>query len=436
MILEQCTYNNGQCVCEHPQIIVNPLLPELISRYGCYQLQGRVFHPLTRHYSFFGKDLRKFSIKKHGINEHNYKEHFVIDEVTGETFPIYIQVPCGKCLICSERKVNAFVQRCEFESQCYDNLPWFITLTYDNAHLPKTGVCKRDIQLFLKRFRINLNRHGYPTNLRYVCASQYGSETFRPHYHLIIWNIPSNTRSQWFEVKDILQRSWANGEVRRPRLIDCSNNKTFYYTCRYMGHDSPQPKGKDPIFTLSSNGHGGIGSKYIDKFAKDIRKTLDINYQFKNKWSQKVKPVVFSQYVLNRVFPAWCRSVPPVLRRALADYSLAYSVLESKNEHMFYQQQFENYEKIFAKDCFFGRLNLAEFSRKDYPLDCGEELREQGKIIEKFRSRVDFSDARRLNYKRNVFVHRLFEFAQPVNISARAYDIRRRLGLAKAREIL
>lgn len=58
----------------------------------------------------------------------------------------------------------------------------FLTLTYDDDHLPAHGsLRKKDVQDFLKRERY----HNGP--LRYYGVGEYGSRTWRPHYHLALF---------------------------------------------------------------------------------------------------------------------------------------------------------------------------------------------------------------------------------------------------------
>lgn len=63
----------------------------------------------------------------------------------------------------------------------------FITLTYDEAHLPEGGsLVPKDAELFLKRLRKRLE----PVRLRYFLSGEYGDQTWRPHYHAILFNVP------------------------------------------------------------------------------------------------------------------------------------------------------------------------------------------------------------------------------------------------------
>lgn len=67
----------------------------------------------------------------------------------------------------------------------------FVTLTYDDEHLPKDGsVSIRDMQLFIKRLR----KQGY--KFRYYLVGEYGDQTYRPHYHLALFGFPQCFRGQ------------------------------------------------------------------------------------------------------------------------------------------------------------------------------------------------------------------------------------------------
>ena len=59
----------------------------------------------------------------------------------------------------------------------------FVTLTYDEKHLPKDGsLCLEHVQLFLKRLRF-----GSAFPLRYFLCGEYGEKTSRPHYHICLF---------------------------------------------------------------------------------------------------------------------------------------------------------------------------------------------------------------------------------------------------------
>lgn len=151
------------------------------------------------------------------------------------------QVPCGQCVACRINYAKEWAVRCMLEAR--ENPPaFFITLTYDDEHLPVQEyngdffgkLEKRDFQLFIKRMR---KMYG---SLRYFGCGEYGGETFRPHYHFISFGCD-------FDDLELLkiQRSkkviyayftsaklvalWGKGQI----LICQANEQTCSYTACY-----------------------------------------------------------------------------------------------------------------------------------------------------------------------------------------------------------
>lgn len=92
-----------------------------------------------------------------------------------------VPLPCGQCLQCRLNKAKEWAVRCVLESLAYEN-NYFLTLTYDDEHLPSTGALEReDVQKFLKRFRARFGK------VRYFGCGEYGTKNKRPHYHLILF---------------------------------------------------------------------------------------------------------------------------------------------------------------------------------------------------------------------------------------------------------
>lgn len=83
--------------------------------------------------------------------------------------------------------------RCMHEAACHrENC--FLTLTYDDAHLPSGGVLsKRDVVLFFKRLRKDVA----PQLVRYFVCGEYGSVGFRPHYHVLLFGFSFPDRVRW-----------------------------------------------------------------------------------------------------------------------------------------------------------------------------------------------------------------------------------------------
>ena len=204
--------------CEHSAIILNPHLKDLILRYRNYHCNGVDYslneHVHSRWYLEF--PYGRFGRIKRSITIDDLPLYYVVDG-DGERQPMFMAVPCGKCVICTERKANEWVTRSMCESQTSTSVPIFFTLTYNDFCLPKNGVRKGAMQRFMKRLRINIDRYcGFKVNIRYFICAEYGTKTKRPHYHGILWNLPL------FEPKhldDIIDKSWS-----------FATNKKFYDT--------------------------------------------------------------------------------------------------------------------------------------------------------------------------------------------------------------
>lgn len=120
----------------------------------------------------------------------------------------YIQVPCGKCLECRLQYTRSWADRCVLESKNSKH-NYFITLTYNDESLPENGsLCERDVTLFLKRLRKKLGCHKF----KYFYCGEYGDTTLRPHYHLILFDVPLNDLT--YEFKSIV-----DGQIQKDLLM-------------------------------------------------------------------------------------------------------------------------------------------------------------------------------------------------------------------------
>lgn len=91
-------------------------------------------------------------------------------------------------------------------------LSYFVTLTYAPAFLPANGVCKRDVQLFLKRLRITLERKFNIPPFRYCVFSEYGKDTHRAHYHMILFGVDLGKLTYPFHVlQKYIRKTWKKG---------------------------------------------------------------------------------------------------------------------------------------------------------------------------------------------------------------------------------
>lgn len=93
-----------------------------------------------------------------------------------------IQLACGQCVGCRLERSRQWAVRCVHESKMHDD-NCFITLTYDNDHVPYDGGLRySDFQKFMKRLR---KRFG--PEVRFYMAGEYGENYGRPHFHACLF---------------------------------------------------------------------------------------------------------------------------------------------------------------------------------------------------------------------------------------------------------
>lgn len=98
-----------------------------------------------------------------------------------------------------------------------DNI--FITLTYDNEHLPADqSLHYSDFQLFKKRLLVNAERELSRTGIRFYMCAEYGETFGRPHYHAILFNFDLPDKKLWkmerenpLYTSEFLSRTWGKG---------------------------------------------------------------------------------------------------------------------------------------------------------------------------------------------------------------------------------
>lgn len=121
--------------------------------------------------------------------------------------PHHETVSCGKCLECVQRHSIEWAFRIMDECSCHaDNA--FITLTYNNEHVPHLGVSRREIQLFMKRLRKEL----FPLKIRFFACGEYGKRTQRPHYHAIIFG--------WFPGDVVFLKRDGDNDIYRSKFLE------------------------------------------------------------------------------------------------------------------------------------------------------------------------------------------------------------------------
>lgn len=143
------------------------------------------------------------------------------------------QVPCGRCLECRRSRVNSWYVRLISELDMARSA-YFVTFTYDENSLrySPNGLLSleySDFQLFVRYLR---RRNGIDEKIKYFCVGEYGTNTYRPHYHAIMFNVSD---------PQLIVDTWKHGHVHIGKVQDAS----IFYTLKYALKGSWTPK-KDP----------------------------------------------------------------------------------------------------------------------------------------------------------------------------------------------
>lgn len=158
-------------------------------------------------------------------------------------------VPCGRCNFCLQTKRSDWTFRLLQENK-QARSAYFLTLTYEDSLLPSEGVSKLDVQLFQKRLRKSQAKID-DARLRYYTVGEYGTETQRPHYHSIMFNLAEPV------VRD-LPFIWDKGMVHVGNVDIAS----IHYVTKYCINRVGEWPGRAPPFSLMSR-RPGIGSNYL-----------------------------------------------------------------------------------------------------------------------------------------------------------------------------
>lgn len=201
-----------------------------------------------------------------------------------------LSVPCGKCYNCRAIAASQWGTRCSLEMQDHND-SMFLTLTYAPEHLPADlSVSKREFQLFLKRLRIHLDREVGDIRIRYIGSGEYGGQTGRPHYHILIfgWSFPDGYRSGGTDDKPYynsptLERLWPFGISNYSLGSEGVAHYVAGYTVKKLKGD-PAPvdfidgatgevttSERQPEFLLMSR-NPGLGFPWLERFKSDLDK--------------------------------------------------------------------------------------------------------------------------------------------------------------------
>lgn len=234
--------------------------------------------------------IRPYSVNHIEFMHGEWRDVYIPDRGAYSDRAVYDwdEIPCGKCIGCRLEYSKQWANRCLLELE-YHKSAYFVTLTYDDAHVPVTWYSdpstgeaikgytlrKRDFQLFMKRLRKNTGQE-----LRYFMAGEYGSKTFRPHYHAIIFGlnlddltvVSRSSLGYAYYTSPTVLKAWSVDDSPLGMIVVAPVSwETCAYTARYtakksntLGDDYYATMNLEPPFTLMSR-RPGIGAQwYVD----------------------------------------------------------------------------------------------------------------------------------------------------------------------------
>lgn len=221
-----------------------------------------------------------------------------------------MEVPCGKCAACLQRRANQWSLRLHYQQKVSINAH-FITLTYANPPRTDKGLftaCKTDLQSFFKRLRERERRRKYVFNpaygmlhanymgaiytsslsqgIKYYACSEYGEKYQRPHYHAIVFGVDDERN---------YVRSWDKGQID----IGTVTPESIAYVAGYIGkriipYTDPEEDDRLKEFSLMSK---NMGLTYIDHAATWHEQTMNaytvlngIKYALPRYYKEKIFP--------------------------------------------------------------------------------------------------------------------------------------------------
>lgn len=299
----------------------------------------------AKNYTIEMKEQLKEAVKKHGKK--------------------LLTLPCGKCIDCRLQKTREWATRCMLETKEHEH-NYFITLTYDDEHLPhnrkidiNTGellnewtetLYPKDLQDFWKRLREHYARKYNVKEIRYYECGEYGEKFQRPHYHAIVFGLPifdlkadhKSKRGNMNFTSEEIEKIWGNGLV----AVGNVTWESCAYTARYimkkqtgLGKEIYKIENRYPEFCCMSK-RPAIGKKYFEKNWKQIYENDELYIKTKN-GATAVKP---SRY-FDKLFDMVDHNKMEKIKRDRIDIAEIRQVQFENSSDMEYSEMVKNKEE-------------------------------------------------------------------------------------------
>lgn len=234
---------------------------------------------------------------------------FLVHNIRGEPFT----VGCGRCPPCRARKIDEWAFRlCQEEKRSLN--AYFLTLTYNEESVPISDnkfmtllkkevttkylydysvepprryrnpdfnhkYIKRDLPSFFKRLR----KTQPDVPIKYYAVGEYGSQTKRPHYHMILYNIVApmhpiglDANGNMKYICRTIEKCWPFGNVDIGGLTSDSAAYCAKYISKHKRIPEHPRDDRQKEFSIMSK---GLGDNYItDAIIKYHQDDLSRNY--------------------------------------------------------------------------------------------------------------------------------------------------------------
>lgn len=233
-------------------------------------------------------------------------------------------LPCGQCLECRCQHAQEWANRIMLESK-YHEKSYFVTLTYDDEHIPcaksESGdevftLDPKDLQDFIKRLRRSQDYHK-ENKIRYYAVGEYGSQFHRPHYHAIIFGlllddieeIGKSKLGRVLHDSKVIRRIWNRGLTEVDEMTWETAAYCARYTTKKLGKaetDFYEKNGLVPEFSRMSL-KPAIGWQYFDDHKEQIYEFDEIYLSAKG--GITVKPPHYYDKKYDDIYPAGMMAV-------------------------------------------------------------------------------------------------------------------------------
>lgn len=208
----------------------------------------------------------------------------------------HILVPCGSCEDCINRKRADWTVRLLIEEKIAESA-YFVTLTYTDDNLPfyddkekiivrgyssvdcQPVLLKSDLQKMFKRYRKTVANGN---KFKYYAIGEYGEKTFRPHYHIIAFNVNIEKFVNAWQVE--------SNKLGRVHVGKVTKQSINYVTSYVINKYKYSKRKKFPPFAIMSK---GLGKSFVSDEMKKY---------FKNSFSTCITVEDGAKYALPRYF--------------------------------------------------------------------------------------------------------------------------------------